>query len=830
VLVDTGQALMQLGFTKEAFPAGTHICQIFSDEEERCGAITAFVEAGVREGERTICFVSNRLDPATLGARLQEHGLALEELKAAGAVSLVDAREVYFKEGRFDANRPFALFTQFHEEALKAGRSARAMGEVNPEAGRFEGGRPLVAYESRVSRFLQEKRMMAVCQYEAKGFDGATIMDILRVHPLMVLRGEVIHNPFFVPSRPCLPKDGGLTACAEARALGQILLIESLIAQLPNRLSMLRFAVRGLEDLPGIQKAWFQDEPALPQQAGRHAFPISYDGHCHAVLHLAVADEGLFALYFPYVKNLAFLLGVVLNERLQRDENERYRTQLEALIATRTQALVESEDRARAMLRTALDGVWLVDVQDRLLEVNEAACTMLGYSHGEMLRMRVDQIETQNLQAHLSWLRQHGSRLFESRHRRKDGTDFPVEVSGTYHPDRGQTVVFVRDITERKRAEEALLKDFEARCAMETQVAQAQQLESLGRLAGGVAHDMNNVLGAILALATSNGEDFPEDSPIRSHFDIIAKAAVRGGQMVKGLLSFARQAPMDKVAVDLNAVLKDVAGLLARTTLARIRLAIELDPALPTLRGDASSLAHAVMNLCINAVDAMPGEGELTLRTRKAGARWIEVQVQDSGSGMTPEVSQKALAPFFTTKPMGTGLGLSMVYGTVNAHQGRMSIQSAPGQGTCVTLTFPAFEPKPPTLGLPQSSLEAPTPAALQVLLVDDDPLIQFSVRALLGRLGHQTTSATTGAEALARLEEGYQPELVVLDLNMPGLSGAETLARLRAVLPRVPVIIATGKPDQAAQELVTAYAGVALLPKPFTMLNFRSLLEELRG
>jgi len=810
------------GLTTEAFPAGTHICHIFSDDEERYEALAAFLHAGVREGERAACIVSDQLDPAKLATHLGRLELDLETLQADEALALLGAREFYFKEGCFDPDLPLARLTRLREEALKDGRAARAMGEMCPEIGRLEGGRTLIDYERRVGLFLQEQRMMAVCQYDAAAFDGATIMDVLRVHPVMLLRGEVIYNPFF------LAPEGCGQGAEDAQVLGQILLIESLLPHLPHRSSMLRFVVRGLEHLPTVRKAWYQDGPAPPGPHGHHAFEVRTNGHCHAVLHLAVTDEARFAPYVPYVRNLVFMFGVVLNERLQRGELERTRAGLEGLVAARTQALMESEDRARAMLRTALDGVWLVDAQDRLLEVNEAACAMLGYSHDELLRMRVDQIEPREAQAHLATLRQQGPRLFEAHHRRKDGTVVLVEVSGTFHPDRDQIVAFIRDITARRQAEQLVLQDFERRCALERQAAETRRMECLGRLAGGVAHDMNNVLGAILALASSHQEASPEPSALDSDLDTIAKAAMRGGHTVQGLLAFARQTPVTEADVDLNGILQEVASLLERTTLARIRLVIDLEPGLRPMRGDAHALANAVMNLCLNAVDAMAAGGTLLLSTRNVEGARIQLQVTDTGSGMPPEVRRRALDPFFTTKGVGegTGLGLAMVYGTVQAHQGQLILQSDLGKGTCVTLSFPAAEtpPSPPSPA-PEPRRVSSGPGR-RVLLVDDDPLVRSATQALLDRLGHRVFAAAGGEEALAQLEQGCLPEVVILDLNMPGMSGAETLARLRVLAPELPVILATGNPDEAAEELVASYRGVSLLGKPFTMADLRGRVE----
>jgi hypothetical protein len=199
------QQEVQLGFAKGQFPRGTHICQIFSDDQERHEALTAFLLQGLQDGERAACF-SEKVDPAALGDALNGLGLDLETLKLDGTLTLASTKAVYFEEGRFDPDRMLRMLTQFHEDSVKVGRSARVIGEMDPAIGQIEGGDRLMEYECRVSLLLQEKPLTAVCQYEAGAFDGATIMDILRVHPMMVVRGEVVHNPFFIPPAEYLSK------------------------------------------------------------------------------------------------------------------------------------------------------------------------------------------------------------------------------------------------------------------------------------------------------------------------------------------------------------------------------------------------------------------------------------------------------------------------------------------------------------------------------------------------------------------------------------------------------------------------------------------------
>jgi CheY-like chemotaxis protein len=206
--------------------------------------------------------------------------------------------------------------------------------------------------------------------------------------------------------------------------------------------------------------------------------------------------------------------------------------------------------------------------------------------------------------------------------------------------------------------------------------------------------------------------------------------------------------------------------------------------------------------------------------------------VEDTGQGMAKEVLERALDPFFTTKEVGkgTGLGLSIVYRTVKAHQGELEIQSEPGRGTCVRIRFPACEAGPGTGSPPRASEAGPALTSLKVLLVDDDELIQSSVQAILELLGHQATPALSGEEALALINRGLRPDLIILDMNMPGMGGAQTLPLLRALMPRVPVLLATGRADQTAQDLVQAHPFVSMLSKPFGWRELQASLAPYVG
>ena len=405
----------------------------------------------------------------------------------------------------------------------------------------------------------------------------------------------------------------------------------------------------------------------------------------------------------------------------------------------------------------------------------------------------------------------------EVRHIKSDGRVLydaegrPVRVIGI---NRDQTREVQAEL-ERRRLQAELLH--------------AEKLESIGSLAGGVAHDMNNVLAAILGMASTLELDSVDAEARALALDIITRACTRGRDMVKSLLYFARR-DMDTMGpVDLNTIAREMVHLLSHTTLKRLQITTDFQEPLGLIEGDAGALSHALINICVNAVDAMPGGGTLRIRTRVRDAWGVEISIQDSGEGMSQEVIRKATEPFYTTKPVGkgTGLGLAMVYGTVQAHKGTFEIRSELGKGTEVILGFPGFDQ--PEDAAPDAVSAAPAPGGpLRILLVDDDELIRLSVAPMLTALGHAVRTAESGQAALDLLQAGLTVDLVILDMNMPGLNGAQTLAKLLELRPGQQVLMATGYSDDSLAPLLKDHPSVHSLRKPFSMAEVRTRLESL--
>ncbi len=410
---------------------------------------------------------------------------------------------------------------------------------------------------------------------------------------------------------------------------------------------------------------------------------------------------------------------------------------------------------------------------------------------------------------------------FEGSLRGEGSAPLQVLVEAALSADGQKCRLVLLDVTELRRAQEQEQR-------LEADLQQSQKLESLGSLAGGIAHDMNNVLAAIQAVSETLHLTHSTDQTLLGSLDIIDRASARGRDLVKGLTHFARKELREPKPLDLNAVIREEAEHLGHTTRQKVALVLDLEEGLPWVLGERGSLASALMNLCRNAVDAMAGGGMLTLRTRRLPDARVELVVQDNGVGMPPEVLARATEPFYTTKPLGkgAGLGLALAYATAKAHGGTLSLHSELGQGTLVSLRLPSCSAT--TADGAEVKTGGTQGAPLGILLVDDDELIRASLPAMVEFLGHHVICAAGGQEALDMLEAGLEVQLVILDLNMPGMNGLEVLEKLRQRLPRLPVLLATGHLDAETSRAIQQLGRVLSINKPYTMEELDQKLQKI--
>ncbi|MDX2261871.1 MAG: PAS domain S-box protein [Gemmatimonadales bacterium] len=489
----------------------------------------------------------------------------------------------------------------------------------------------------------------------------------------------------------------------------------------------------------------------------------------------------------------------------------------------------------RQVMQRSNDAIFVTDATTgTFIDFNETSSRWLGYTAEELRRMRPADIvpEIDGLEGWrqvLAHVQREGHVVWARTYRRKDGTTFPVEVALTAITARGRSVILsiARDITEREQLTQQLFR--------------SQKMESVGRLAGGIAHDFNNLLTVINATADFAITELPPDAPIRQDLAEIRSAGDRAAVLTRQLLAFSRQQVLRREAISLNDLVNGFLGMLRRVIGEDVRIDIVLDPVNPTVQADRGQLDQVLMNLAINARDAMPAGGTLTIATshvvvdaematRKEGlsaGTYAVLQVSDTGIGMDAATQAMVFEPFFTTKEAGkgTGLGLSTVYGIVRQSGGAIDFESALGSGTTFRIYLPlSREETRPNGAVPAS---APTSGSETILLVEDEEAIRQVAKRVLERAGYLVVEATNGVEALEVVRTRTTPiHLVMTDLVMPTMSGTELAARLAESHPGLRVLLTSGYSTEALGDDFALDAHVNFLGKPYTV---KELLTEVR-
>ncbi|WP_155315687.1 PAS domain S-box protein [Desulfosarcina alkanivorans] len=488
----------------------------------------------------------------------------------------------------------------------------------------------------------------------------------------------------------------------------------------------------------------------------------------------------------------------------------------------------------------ASDAVFWLDREGNFPYVNDQACRSLGYSREELLGMRLWDVDPGFPQDVWStkWqeMKAVGNRTFETTHRRRDGTDFPVEVSTNriHFGDKELHVAFVRDISERKQAEAEKSK-------LESQLFQSQKMESIGRLAGGVAHDFNNMLGVILGYADLMKADMTPGDPLLNNLIEIEKAAVHSRDITTQLLAFSRKQVVAPRRLDLNDRIREVKSTLARMIGEDVDLQFFPGDGLWAVKFDPTQFEQILINLAVNARDAMPDGGQLiveTVNTHMDDAYcrdllgfipgdYVQLSVSDNGFGMDSETLSHVFEPFFTTKEVGkgTGLGLATIFGIVKQGGGFINAYSEPGQGTTFKIYLPRLEDRGEVdAPAEESSLATGTET---MLLVEDDEMVRNMTRAMLERIGYTVRVVGTPEEALAIMEGGEASvDLLMTDVIMPGMNGKELRDRAAAARPELKTLFMSGYTANVIVHHGVLDEGVHFIQKPF---SFNDLARKIR-
>jgi two-component system, cell cycle sensor histidine kinase and response regulator CckA len=513
-------------------------------------------------------------------------------------------------------------------------------------------------------------------------------------------------------------------------------------------------------------------------------------------------------------------------------------------------ALRESEEKFKAAFEGSHDAITLTTKEGKVLDCNQRAVEMYGLeskdgflhrrpadfsppfqpdgrSSREVSREKIDKV-----------MREGGFSRFEWLHQRSDGEIFPTEIILTSYQLGGETVLqaTIRDITERKRAEEEREK-------LHAQLLQAQKMESVGRLAGGVAHDFNNMLGVIIGNAELAMLEVDPDAPVYQNLQQIFKTAQRSAGLVRQLLGFARKQTVSPKVLDLNDTVSGMLKMLRQLIGEDIDLVWMPGHGLRAVKIDPSQIDQILANLMVNARDAIAGVGKVTIEAENvvfdeaycaehAGfvpGEYVMLAVSDNGCGMDKEILEHLFEPFFTTKEVGkgTGLGLATVYGIVKQNDGFINVYSEPGEGTTFRIYLPRFGSEA-VEDLKEGAREMVRMGTETVLLVEDDDAILQTARSMLERLGYRVLSANsiTRAIDLAETHAG-QIHLLITDVVMPELNGRDLARRLAHIRPRMKTLFMSGYSATVIAHRGVLDQGMRFIQKPFSIKELAAGVRE---
>lgn len=548
------------------------------------------------------------------------------------------------------------------------------------------------------------------------------------------------------------------------------------------------------------------------------------------IFFLGTASIGLVWRYYDH-KLLINKLSLEYDLSKDKEQLEKYSQKLEDLVQERTKELAISEKWHRSIFDNATDGIIVLDKNGEITNVNRRACELHGFDRTSLIGVNIQLLAARDEKD------RYGERIekilagetlsFETEHYKKDSSSVILEISAKALDIGGEPslLLFTRDITEKKKIQEQLMH--------------SQKMESVGSLAGGIAHNFNNILTAILGYSELLLEFSSLDADSKERVRYIESSARKAGVMVSKLLSFARREAHEVFPLNLNDVVNDSVRLFEGVISKRIGLKVEIFNPIPTIEGDPNQLEQVIMNLMVNARDAMPDGGLITVRTSVAdvgtgimnipahlnAGRYAVLTISDTGCGIPKDIINRIFDPFFTTKEKGkgTGLGLASVYGIVKDHKGYVSVQSEVGKGTSFDVYFP-------TAGKIVRSIAKPEPLAVKgnenILLVDDDRDVLNFTRDILEAHGYAVVpvnNALTAIDTFKTISGNIQ--LVITDIVMPLMEGDELIRNLKKIKPDIRIIVVSGYISEAVNKENLADA---FIRKPFEGIELLSSIRKL--
>jgi two-component system cell cycle sensor histidine kinase/response regulator CckA len=641
-----------------------------------------------------------------------------------------------------------------------------------------------------------------------------------------------------------------------AEILGQIALIQGMVAHLPDKEQVMRFVCRGLKDIPGVDNIDYviyrdcvsPEQANVPKSERLHKIEIKLEGCQHGELIIHISDADMFDPYIPFLENLGNMLAVLFEERRQRRLNKLILENLEKRVYERTEALEleikerkqveealrESEENLRITLNSIGDAVISTDTAGNITRMNMVAETLTGWKqneaigkpltavfhiiHGQTRALMQNPVEKVLKARKIVGLAKHTVLVA------KDGTEYQIADSGAPIWDvagniTGVVLVF-RDVTKQLETAHELLK--------------AKKLESVGILAGGIAHDFNNLLtglfGNIELARMFLSEDHKSYKFLKSAEDSMENAV----NLTKQLLTFARGGDPIKETVSIGEMLVETAKFSMHGSQAKLQTTIA--PDLWSIRADKGQLSQVISNLIINAQQAMPTGGTITVTANNAinlGERYVQITIQDEGVGIAFQHREKIFDPYFSTKEKGNGLGLAMTHSIIRKHDGRITVDSQPGQGSVFTIYLPAvenLEEEP----VAQSATENPAllSSSARILIMDDDKAVREMLGKMLNQMGYEVSCSIDGQEAVAKYqaawEKGSPYDVVITDLTIPGGMGGQAAAQeILNINPQAKIIVSSGYATNPILANYEAYGFTGIAAKPYHFVELQKVVQQ---
>ncbi len=870
---------------------GTHFCQFYRSSRDLKDILVPYFRAGLEQNEFCLWIVSEPLTAHDASEALRGEVPDLDSRLENGQIEILFYDEWYAQGGRFDAQRVLSGWIHKLESALSRGYDGL---RLSGNTFRLESRdwKDFTAYEKEVGDLIAQRRMIALCTYSLDKCGAAEVIDVVNNHQFALVKRagawELIENSRHKAAAAALRKSEDelrranellsatlnathvLIACMDAEA--NFILVNRIYAQVDGKEPGFFIGKNHFDLYPNEEnEAIFRRVVATGEPYYAHAKPFEYAEH---------PERG--TGYWDWSMVPA------------RDEQGRVKMVVLSLldITARIEAqmaLHESEKRYRSLFNGMSEGFALHEIicdkngrpiDYRFTDVNPAFERLTGLKRENVIGKTIREVLPAN---DPSWVDIYGRVAltgepvsFENRSSAL-GKDFEVHA---YSPAPNRFATILMDITARKQAQDELLrhrerleelvrertaeleernrklaeeiaerkKAEEEKKTIEAQLIQTQKAEALGRFAGGIAHDLNNVLYPVIIYTEMLLEDTEPDT---SRYELLTQtlaATHRQRDLIKKILSFSRQGEENFVPVRVSPLLEETVGFLRSSIPSTIEILLHSDARSDTILGDPVQIQQVIMNLCRNAADAMESQrGVIELKLSNVylepvhsqgqlpAGNHLRLTVSDNGTGMTREVIDRIFDPFFTTKGTGkgSGMGLSIVQGILKNHKGAITVKSEPGKGSAFTIDLPLYagdrRKQDFRTGRARAGDRHREDRGKRVLLVDDEVLILSGLQRVLGRFGYRVDTAVDGRKALETFSESPGSfDLVITDQTMPGITGIELSRKIREVRPDIPVILCTGLDDTVDEQSMRSAGIRELLVKPTDMGELKSTVNRI--